>query len=95
MNSLAWLLATHKEDKFRNPEEAIRLAERACELTSYENAGLVDTLAAAYAAAGRFPDAVKTTERAIDLAESANQQQLADEIKKRLELYKTGQPYCD
>jgi hypothetical protein len=55
----------------------------------------VDTLAAAYAAAGRFPDAVKTTERAIDLAESANQQQLADEIKKRLELYKTGQPYCD
>ena len=95
MNSLAWLLATHKEDKFRNPEEAIRLAERACELTNYGNAGLVDTLAAAYAAAGRFPDAVKTTERAIDLAESANQQQLADEIKKHLELYKTGQPYYD
>ncbi len=95
MNSLAWLLATHNQDKFRNPEEAIRLAERACELTNYGNAGLVDTLAAAYAAAGKFPDAVKTTERAMDLAESANQQQLADEIKKRLELYKSGQPYYD
>ncbi len=51
----------------------------------------MDTLAAAYAAAGRFGEAVETAEKALVLAESANQQQLAEAIRKRLELYKTGQ----
>jgi len=93
MNSLAWLLATHKENKFRNPEEAIRLAERACELTNYKDTGLVDTLAAAYAAAGRFSDAVATAEKAIKLADSTDNKERAGKIQNRLELYKLGKPY--
>jgi len=95
MNSLAWLLATHKEDKFRDPKEAIQLAERACELTNYENPGLVDTLAAAYAAAGRFSDAVATAEKAVKLAASTDNKERAERIQNRLQLYKRGQPYCD
>ena len=95
MNSLAWLLATHKENKFRNPEEAIRLAERACEVTKYEDAGLVDTLAAAYAASGRFSDAVATAEKAVKLAASTGNKERTEEIQNRLELYKRGQPYYD
>ncbi len=93
MNSLAWLLATHRENKFRNPKEAIRLAERACELTNYKDAGLVDTLAAAYAAVGRFSDAVATAEKAIKLAASTDSKEQAAKIQNRLQLYKAGQPY--
>ena len=93
MNSLAWLLATHKENKFRNPEEAIRLAERACELTNYKDAGLVDTLAAAYAAAGRFSEAVATAEKAVKLAASTDSKERAGKIQNRLELYRQKKTY--
>ena len=92
MNSLAWLLATHNQDKFRNPEQAVQLAERACELTSYARAGLVDTLAAAYASAGRFADAVAAAEKTVKLAGSAGEGQL-HRMQNRLKLYKSGKPY--
>jgi tetratricopeptide (TPR) repeat protein len=95
MNSLAWLLATHKENKFRNPQEAIRLAERACELTNYKDTGIVDTLAAAYASAGRFSDAAATAEKALKLIESTGDTERAQNIQKRLQLYKRGQGYTE
>jgi hypothetical protein len=55
----------------------------------------MDTLAAAYAAAGRFAEAVETAEKAIKLATSANDKKLTLEIQKRLQLYRAGQPYID
>ena len=95
LNNLAWILASHEDKKVRNPDEAVRFAERACELTKYEAPGLLDTLAVAYAAVGKFPEAIETAEKALELAQSANQQQMADEIQKHLQLYKRGQPYFD
>jgi len=95
MNNLAWLLATYKQAEFRNPKEAIRLAEKACHLTEYKNPGLMDTLAAAYAGAGRFSDAVVTLERALELAEPSGQNKLVDEIRNRLRLYKAARPYIE
>jgi Flp pilus assembly protein TadD len=95
MDTLAWLLATHRDAKFYNPEEAIRLAQRACELTKYEKPQLLNTLAAAYAAAGRFSDAVTTAEKALDLAVSSGQNRLVEEIQKYLLLYKSSQPYIE
>ncbi len=95
INNLAWLLATHKQTEFRNPEEAVRLAERACELTNYEEPGVLDTLAAAYATAARFPEAVATAEKALGLAQSSGQNQLKEEIQNHLRLYKAGQPYIE
>jgi len=93
LNSLAWILATHSQDNIRNPAEAIRLAERACELTNQKDAGFLDTLAAAYAAAGRFDDAVATAEKAVQLTASGDNKQRHDTIKSRLQLYKAHQPY--
>jgi tetratricopeptide (TPR) repeat protein len=93
MNSLAWILATHSQDGFRNSAEAIRLAERACELTDHQDPGLVDTLAAAYAAAGRFDDAVAIAEKAIQLTASGDNKQRRQDIQNRLQLYKAHQPY--
>ena len=95
VNNLAWLLATHKETEFYNPEEAIRLAKRACQLTNYERPGLLDTLAAAYAAAGRFDEAVETAEKALTMAEAMEKKKLAVEFRARLGLYRAGKPYTE
>jgi tetratricopeptide (TPR) repeat protein len=93
LNNLAWLLATTGDVSAQNANRAVELAQHACELTGHKNPGFIDTLAAAYAAADNFPEAVKTAEKAIKSAEDANEKDLAKEIQKRLELYKAGQPY--
>ena len=91
---LAWLLATHPDDAIRNGPEAIRLAERANALLK-ENppAGFADTLAAAYAEAGRFPEAEVAERRAQSLAQTAGLTHLAAPYQSRLELYRARQPY--
>ena len=94
-NTLAWLLATHKDAAFYNPQKAVKLARRACELTNNSNAEKLDTLATAYASDGNFTDAVTVAEKALNLAKSEENHQLVDEIQKRLDLYKTGQPYIE
>lgn len=95
LNQLAWTRATHPDVKLRNPQEAVRLALRACELTRFESPQLLDTLAAAYAAEGKYDEAVETSKKAINLAQSTNQNQLAQQIKSRLEIYMRNQPYFD
>jgi tetratricopeptide (TPR) repeat protein len=95
MNNLAWVLAAARDENLRNAGEAVRLAERACEITKHESAGMLDTLAVAYAAGGRFIDAISAAEKAVELARTAGEQQLAEDIQKRLELYKINKAYCD
>jgi len=95
MNNLAWIMATHPDTAFRNPEKAIRLAERACKLSNYEISGSLDTLSAAYAAAGKFAEAITTAEKALQLAVSSGQTDFAEEIRKRLNLYKAAKPYTE
>ena len=56
---------------------------------------MLDTLAAAYAEAGRFDDAVKTTEEIRARAVSAHDTNTVDMARQRLELYKAGKPYRD
>ncbi len=92
-NNLAWLLATLAPTDGGNPVRAVTLAERACEATSNKVPAYLDTLAAAYAAAGRFTDAVATAQKAIELARAAGLPQVANEIETHLELYRAGRPY--
>jgi len=94
-NNLAWILATYKESGLREPDEAIRLAEQACKLTDYKKPDLLDTLAVAYASASRFPEAVNTAEKAMELAVSYQQKQLSEAIRKRLLLFKARSPYIE
>ena len=93
LNNLAWLLATHPEAQFRNGAEAIRLASRAVELTRRSDAQAMDTLAVAYAEAGRFAEAVETGQTAATLADSAGQKDAAAQVRRRVQLYQSGQPY--
>jgi hypothetical protein len=54
---------------------------------------LLDTLAAAYAEAGRFPEAVQTAEKALAAASRWDNKTLSDGIQQRLKLYRAGKPY--
>jgi Tfp pilus assembly protein PilF len=95
LNLLSWILATTKDTKLHNPIEAVKYAQRACESTEYNRPDFLDTLAAAYAAAGRFPEAVETAEKAVALAMALEQKELAINIQKRLELYRAKIPYYE
>ena len=92
-NNLAWLLATLAPADGGDPVRAVTLAERVCQLTSGRVAPYLDTLAAAYAADGRFNDAIATAQKAIGLASAAGQTRMVNEIETRLELYRAGRAY--
>jgi len=95
LNNLAWLRATCPVAELRNPEEAVRLAEQACTLSRRRSPMFLDTLAAAYAAAGRFGDAVETASDAIALARQLDQPELVKVFQERLELYRTHRPFVE
>jgi Flp pilus assembly protein TadD len=94
LNDLAWIRATHPSARLRDGRQAVTLAQRAIELSS-SNANALDTLAAAYAEAGRFPDAVRTAKEARQQATAEGNRRLADSLQKRIKLYSEGQPWRD
>lgn len=93
LTALAWIFATNADDKVRDPARAVILGERAAQLTKNQDAGVLDTLAAAYAAAVRFEDAVRTAQAALSLASTHKNERLADDIRRRLVLYRRLRPY--
>ena len=93
LNNYAWLLAAAPEARLRNGPEAVRLAERACQLSHYQEPFLIGTLAAAYAEAGRFADAVIAATRARDLAHARGQDGIAASNDHLLTLYQSGRPF--
>jgi tetratricopeptide (TPR) repeat protein len=93
LNNLAWLLATCPDAHLRDGVQAVQYAERACELTHYGVTATVGTLAAAYAEAGRFDDAIAAAQKACALATAAGEQDLLDKNQKLLVLYRGHQPY--
>jgi len=95
MNELAWILASSDNTAVRNPEKAVKLARRVCELTNYKRPECLDTLAVAYAASGDFSKAMEITEKALELCQSSDQETLKKELESRLALYKAGKPYIE
>ena len=90
---LAWFLATHPDAASRRPEEAIQFAQRALALTGNEQPQILDALAAAHAAAGRYDRAVEHAEKAEHAARRMQADELSRQIAARLERYRQGQPY--
>lgn len=93
MNNLAWILATAPEARLRNGVAAVKLATKACRLTNYKTASFVGTLAAAYAEAGRFDDAIKTARQAVSLATAHGEKALAAKNLQLLQLYQAHKAY--
>lgn len=89
-NSLGWLWATCPERKYRDGKKAVESATRACELSEWKNAYRLETLAAAYAEAGDFDNAVEWQEKAIKFYADADARKKGEE---RLKLYKDKKPY--
>ena len=85
---LAWIEATSTDRSLRNPEDAVHLAERAAVATTRRDLTVLDALAAAYAAASRFDEAVHATEEAADLAQAQGRLDLATRFRERGQLYK-------
>jgi len=83
----AWLMATCPDERFRNRELGVQAAEKAAQLA--EHYKILDTLAANYANADRFEDAIKTESAALRLATP----QAAEALQQRLELYQAHRPY--
>ena len=92
LNELAWQLATSSDPKLRDGPSAVTFAEKAVAGTNRTNPMIMDTLAAAYAEAGQFTNAVRVQQEAIALLQ--NEQQKKD-YASRLKLYESGFPYRD
>ena len=93
LNDTAWMLATNPNAFVRNGVEAVELAQRALKLAGDNEPAILGTLAAAYAEAGRFPEAVRTAEQAARLAAAKGDRLLAQQIRTCLGLYSSGKPY--
>jgi hypothetical protein len=91
-NNVAWLRATSPDASMRNAKEAVDLARQAVRLSNGRVPIFLDTLAAAYAEAGRFPDAVKTARMAMRLAVQQKQQTLAEALRTEIALYEARKP---
>jgi tetratricopeptide (TPR) repeat protein len=88
----AWTLATAPQADARGAAQALELAESACRATGYMEPDFVATLAAAYAANGRFAEAVTAARRAAILAAEAGRKPLAERIEGRIKRYEARQP---
>ncbi len=93
LKDLAWLLATGPLEDLRNGSEAVLLAEHACQLTDFTNSLYAGLLDAAYAEAGRFPEAITAGEKARELYLAAGKKDLANMTAQRIELYRTGKKF--
>lgn len=93
-NNLAWQYATDPDPARRNPREAVRLGERARQLAG-DGFETLDTLAAAYASAGRFADAARTAREAVRAARESGDMAAERRIAHRLKLYESGRAYAD
>lgn len=93
MDRWAWIKATCPIDRLRSGREAVEIAERAADQTRRAVPKVLDTLAAAYAEAGRFDDAARTSAEAAASARAMNLTDLAEQIEARRQEYLAGRPW--
>ena len=93
LNNLAWQRAAHPDEKVRNGAQAVHCAEKAAELSKHQDPSVLDTLAAAYAQAGRFKEAIATAEHALTLTQTQETPALGESLRKGLGFYRRGRAY--
>jgi tetratricopeptide (TPR) repeat protein len=92
LNFISRILIEHPDFKQRDVHLALNSAQRAVQLTNYQNATILQTLAAAYAAGGQFDKAIETARKALALAVANQNRELADRIRRQLQSYNDRQP---
>jgi hypothetical protein len=69
--------------------EAVEAVEAAVRITQNRFPAILDTLAAAH----QFDDAVRVAQAAVALAKEQGAEEMAEQIRRRLDLYQHQQPY--
>jgi protein O-mannosyl-transferase len=90
--NLAWVLATSPDDSLRNGDRALQLAEDVANRAGHPNAIVLRTLAAAYAETGRFNDAIKIAQQAIEIAKATGNEGLIADLERSIAAYRLNQP---
>ena len=93
LTNLGWLIATCSNGSLRNGAKAVEIARRADELSGGSNPIVLRTLAAAYAEAGQFGQAIETAGAAIQLSRLSGDHSLSSALEEQLRLYRLGIPY--
>lgn len=89
--NFAWLLGTCPQANFRSGKKAVEYASKACDLSKWEDARAVDTLAAAYAEAGDFSQAIRWEQQCLGSFQIPKE--ALREAKSRLALYQAHKSY--
>ena len=92
LNNLAWVLSAFPEPSIRNGDKALRLADRANQLSGSKDPAVLRTLAAAYAENGRFTEALATAESGLQLANAQNNSALVEIFEGDLLHYRANAP---
>jgi tetratricopeptide (TPR) repeat protein len=95
LNNLAWVLATCPQASVRNGARAVELAQQADQLSGSKDSWILGTLAAAYAEAGRFAEAVAAARHALELAAAQTNSAHVEILRAHLRLYQAGSPFRD
>jgi Flp pilus assembly protein TadD len=93
LNNLAWELATSARPELRDGKRAVKLALRACDLTQYRQTIYIGTLAAAYAEAGQFAEAVAAAQRAALVAASHGEREMEQRNRELMGIYEQHRPF--
>jgi tetratricopeptide (TPR) repeat protein len=93
--NLAWVYSTSPEDSIRKGAKAVQLAERAVQLSGRKNPRVWRLAAAAYAEAGRYSEAIKAAEAAVEYAQSAQDFALVRTLEGNLKLFQANSPLRD
>jgi cytochrome c-type biogenesis protein CcmH/NrfG len=90
--NLAWILATSADQSVRNGARAVELAESVARGSGRDNPIVLRTLAASFAEAGRFAEAIETADNALQLARSANNEGLVVDLERSIASYRLNEP---
>ena len=95
LSNLAWVLATCPDGSVRDGPKAVELAQRAIGLSDGQDPVILRALAAAYAEAGRFAEAVTAGQRALQLAGAQSNTALVETLRSQVKQYQANRPIRD